>query len=924
LLAHGCPFFSFQTLIYPSQALKPFSITSKYFWKWIAVADSRTLSGYGTDRLAFVKLPNDPRKTDAYVMTLHGSKFVSLKTFYSKQATISQSEMSTSGRRAPRSSKGYIRRAKVCLRKKEYKRVVNDLSKAIAQYPKSAEAYFNRGLALQRLGRPRRALKDFNKVAKLKPRMAHVYNHRAQVYTQGGKYDKALKDLETLSKLNPKWKLSSVINTGCVYIQKGQPDKAIECFNEAIKLKPKNSDQALIHLNIGSAYRRLGNSEKALREAELAANLAPKHSMPFVALGTIYTDLKEDDKALESFLKAIELEPRSFLGLLDLGIFYRRKKQFDKASEVFARIAEFYPENRLGYFQLGLTFEELRKYDKALEQYNKIHELDSKDAHIYTHKGIVYANLNNREESMRNLCRAIKLDRKEAIAYLSRGVLHLELGKYQAALDDFETSAKLRPDMPWAHFGKGKALCYLTNDKPSFKEKRKLQREVLDSFEKAEKNATDLEEKDLIKWWIEFFKKYCNASSENRKRLRVFAEIYEKAIEKGLFSKVFDEQNRLSKFLNLSKALKSERFFKVLRRWNSFTPIIPESSRSNLGGGYFFACDGQGIVIDPGYNFVENFMRCGFSLGDVDNIILTHAHDDHTADFEAILSLMSKLGKRRKISLFTNLSASAKFSHLLVKNEDSFNTIEILNENQMHLISPKLKMKATRAIHKDILTEYSARGLIFELEREKGVYRIGITGDTMFFKGTDEQRGLSSLFENMDVLVLHLGSIHKKEFEGHDDDFEVHKYEGAHLGVRGVVNLIAQCRPKLAIISEFGEELKELRTDMAFRIDDCFENYDSTGNTRVIPGDIGLTIEFNDEIKVKCEICGASVRLKDITYTETQINDKICYYCRNHGRREILDKFRKEEEKELRIRAESIGCATDLFFPSPSFAGSGH
>ena len=62
----------------------------------------------------------------------------------------------------------------------------------------------------------------------------------------------------------------------------------------------------------------------------------------------------------------------------------------------------------------------------------------------------------------------------------------------------------------------------------------------------------------------------------------------------------------------------------VLRKWNSFTPAIPsaEDERS-LGGGYFVWHKGKGIVIDPGYNFIENFYDAGCRICDIDTVIIT-------------------------------------------------------------------------------------------------------------------------------------------------------------------------------------------------------------------------------------------------------------------------------------------------------------
>ena len=49
----------------------------------------------------------------------------------------------------------------------------------------------------------------------------------------------------------------------------------------------------------------------------------------------------------------------------------------------------------------------------------------------------------------------------------------------------------------------------------------------------------------------------------------------------------------------------------ILRKWNSYTPILPPSREEylNKGGGYFLRIGETGIVLDPGYNFIESYLR---------------------------------------------------------------------------------------------------------------------------------------------------------------------------------------------------------------------------------------------------------------------------------------------------------------------------
>jgi hypothetical protein len=89
--------------------------------------------------------------------------------------------------------------------------------------------------------------------------------------------------------------------------------------------------------------------------------------------------------------------------------------------------------------------------------------------------------------------------------------------------------------------------------------------------------------------------------------------------------------------------------FVCLRRYSSFFPFVPRPSAFRaIGGGYFVRLRHQqrgcpnpfGIVIDPGPDFIENFYRHGFSLSDIDMIVVTHDHADHMAALDPILSLL--------------------------------------------------------------------------------------------------------------------------------------------------------------------------------------------------------------------------------------------------------------------------------------------
>ena len=108
-----------------------------------------------------------------------------------------------------------------------------------------------------------------------------------------------------------------------------------------------------------------------------------------------------------------------------------------------------------------------------------------------------------------------------------------------------------------------------------------------------------------------------------------------------------------------------------LQRWNSLTPAQGRS----VGGGYFiYRTDDRGtvdlgIVIDPGFDFVRNLFHMGFSLKDVDIVLISHAHPDHMWDFESMIHLLheaqDKTQEGHRINVILTLAAYRRLEHII-------------------------------------------------------------------------------------------------------------------------------------------------------------------------------------------------------------------------------------------------------------------
>ncbi|MCD4654830.1 hypothetical protein K8T06_12960, partial [bacterium] len=111
-----------------------------------------------------------------------------------------------------------------------------------------------------------------------------------------------------------------------------------------------------------------------------------------------------------------------------------------------------------------------------------------------------------------------------------------------------------------------------------------------------------------------------------------------------------------------------------------------------------------------------------------------------------------------------------------------------------------------------------------------------------------------------DLLIAHIGSIKKQEFldpQKYTDLTEDRWYYADHLGILGTLQIIHQVKPKAAIISEFGSELKGFHFELvekiaqALRERQTFDEIKTIEQTLVIPGDITLLYKISDH-KLYC------------------------------------------------------------------------
>ncbi|MBI5685548.1 MAG: MBL fold metallo-hydrolase [Verrucomicrobia bacterium] len=294
----------------------------------------------------------------------------------------------------------------------------------------------------------------------------------------------------------------------------------------------------------------------------------------------------------------------------------------------------------------------------------------------------------------------------------------------------------------------------------------------------------------------------------------------------------------------------------VLRRWNSHTPML----YTELGGGFFLRWRGRGIVIDPGCTFIDIFRRDHPTVGlgahcmdDIDLIIVSHDHVDHSGDLSSLLTLLRAFNRwreeeaarlrtafqPRKVDLVLSLGVYYKCQTLLEHPDyrSLLRTCKVLPPRHISDAVDRInleadygfKLECLKTRHREIMGESTGFGIKLTLKNGWDSFVLCDSGDTAY------EEEVAGQFEASDLLILHVGTLEKLPDQSAG--------RGEHLCFGGVVKTLRQLKrpPKLVMLSEWGQEF--CYPGLRKRFTELIRRY-APGSTVVLPSDLGMRVSI--------------------------------------------------------------------------------
>jgi tetratricopeptide (TPR) repeat protein len=671
---------------------------------------------------------------------------------------------------------------------------------------------------------------------------------------------------------------------GIVHSKLKQYDKAKKCYEKAIEL---NNTYSYPWNSLGNLHSYLKQYDKAKECYEKALKLDETFAYPLNGLGNVCWALKQYDEAIDCYQKAIELDGTLAHSWNGQGNVYAILKEYDKAKDCFKKAIELDGTLASPWNGLGNVFVALKQYDKAIECYQKAIELDGSLAHPWNGLGNVYSGLKEYDKAKEHYEKAIELDPNEPQYQYNLGLLLFEPRKYSEAKEHLQIAEKAYQEKK-----EYKNEYWLSRTQDLLNEIKALQ-ESEENLQKLEKEAV-----------------------QDSKPLSPLQKILAETVDRKMAEEAERNQQAFLQFLDEPDDHGKdtpEDYLLVLRRWNSYTPIVTDNFHIGKGSGYFLKVNAKGIVIDPGFNFIDNFRAAGHLFHEIDVVLVSHAHNDHTADLESILTLLDKYNKeikdssdlnkktirrelaenkkvdpqditqeeidkaffapssRRKIiNFYLTASVNKKYGGLF----DLFST----QDYSPHIVEPGfnkslfggvkaggVKVHFLKAKHDDIISDRHSVGLYIEFADNLVLIYTGDTGWNDEIKR--QYQKLGRVFSKRDRLLLaHLGGVKKKEQFYFTERDKAKVFYDNHLGRLGLALLNEVLQPQVCIISEFGEELREWRQDLADLYQDAF-----APKASFISGDIGLKFMLKTR-KIRAI---ENIDITNGTYSEADIDPKF-------------------------------------------------
>jgi predicted O-linked N-acetylglucosamine transferase (SPINDLY family) len=277
---------------------------------------------------------------------------------------------------------------------------------------------------------------------------------------QQGRLDEARVAYVRVTQMQPRH-APSFNFLGVIALQTQDPKAAVDLFGRAIDIDP---DNAVSHINRGSAYSQLNQHEAAIACYDRAIALETDcDASAYYNRGNALHQLKQYAAAIASYDQALAIGSN-----LDADAHYSRAAALQALGQLDAAIAGFNEAVALGsafaaeaLFSRGLAQFELCRFEAAIDSFDRAIALDDEYPQAFNSRGATLARLGKFAAAIESYDQALRLEPGYVRALCNRALALACTGDFGGAVAGFDRAIALKPDDADAHANRAISLVEL-------------------------------------------------------------------------------------------------------------------------------------------------------------------------------------------------------------------------------------------------------------------------------------------------------------------------------------------------------------------------------------------------------------------------------------------------------------------------------
>lgn len=350
--------------------------------------------------------------------------------------------------------------AEIYLNKKDFPKVNTELEKLLSVNDQDAEALMLRARSKLVEGSPEESVKDLEEVLKKQPSLRDGLYYMTQARLALGQVDQAKAFIGDIEKYHPSFRKSSLLKIQAAFAS-GNPEEARREANLLVfrtertfptdAFKARENEQLRVNglTSRGLANLQLGETEEALKDLQLVAEISPESASAKVNLAKAYVAMKDWETATKLYSDALDLDKKSFDALTGLVAVLNRAGEFEKANARVETVLKQAGDDK----SLAAAFHFLKSEihtaagdsGKAETELKKSIEKDENYLPSYSAYAAILIAKNQTDSAIAQYQKVVE-KKPSASVYTLIGMLEDGRGKYDEAEKHYRKALEMNPD----------------------------------------------------------------------------------------------------------------------------------------------------------------------------------------------------------------------------------------------------------------------------------------------------------------------------------------------------------------------------------------------------------------------------------------------------------------------------------------------